>query len=182
LGRRGVRPPKRCPFPFRRILRGWTLIELVLVVCIIGIMASIAVPRFAASLRRQRVETAARRIVHDLRLAQRHARLSSTTRRVSFDLATNSYTVVGVADLDHPASNYVVRLGQEPYQTTILSVDFGGDAEIAFNGFSLPDSGGSVIIGAGNEAREISVDPDTGQATVSTVPVPPPPGPPSEKG
>ena len=44
--------------PVRR--RGFTLLELVMVTMIIAILASIAMPRFADSIARQRVEAAIR--------------------------------------------------------------------------------------------------------------------------
>jgi len=46
-------------------LRGFSMVELVLVVCIMAIVASMAVPRFANSLTRNRVEAAARRVAAD---------------------------------------------------------------------------------------------------------------------
>ena len=59
---------------------GFTLIELVMVLAIIGLITAIAAPRYAASLARYRAESAARRVAADLALARREAAASSSSR------------------------------------------------------------------------------------------------------
>ncbi len=147
-------------------LRGFSLVELVCVVVIIGILSVIAVPRFSNSIALQRVDAAARRVQVDLALARRQAKISTTSQTVAFDTETNSYRLVGMMDPDHPAAEYKVSLSEEPYSTTIVSADFGGDAEIIFDGWGAPDSGGSVLVQVGSHQKTINVDPNTGQASV----------------
>ncbi len=134
----------------------FTVIELVIVTAILAIVASIAVPRYASLLATQRVEAAARRIVADLSFAQRQARFTSASQAVTFNLALHEYS----------GSTTLVQLWEEPYGATIVSVDFGGDAEIEFDGFGVPDSGGSVVVQVGKRQKTVNVDADSGKAAV----------------
>lgn len=162
----GLRP--RYPYRARRRpnLRGFTLIELVIVVATVAILAAIAIPRMAGTLARRRIEFAAGRVVSDLRLAQRQARLSSASRTVQFDVASNSYRLLGVPSLNGPSGEYTVRLTDTPYEVSVVSASFGGDARLIFDGYGVPDSGGSVVLGSGGNQATISVDPASGTATV----------------
>ena len=152
--------------PYPPCYRALTLLELLMVMVIIGVITSIAVPRFAGAIANQRVEGAARRVVVDLALARRHAKTSTTSQTVSFNTVTNSYRLIGMTHPDHPDDEYKVWLSEEPYNATIVSAAFGGDAEIIFDGWGAPDSGGSVVVQVGSRQKTIDVDPDTGQVSV----------------
>ena len=144
--------------------RGFSMVELVCVVVIIAILSAIAVPRFCNSLARQRVEAVARRIVVDLALAQRHASSANVTQTVQFDVEANDYSLIGMPHPDHPGADFDIHVHEEPSGATLVSVDFGGDQELVFDIYGVPDSGGSVVILVGNQLRTITVDPDTGKA------------------
>jgi type II secretory pathway pseudopilin PulG len=153
-----------------RRLRGlapaFSLIEAVIVLLIIGIISAIAAPRYANALARQRVDAAARRIVADLSVAQRQAKSTTTSQTVDFDVLDDFYELVGMKHLDHASRTYKVVLSQEPYRAAIVSAALGGNTDIAFDGYGVPDSGGTVVIQAGQYQRTITVDADTGRATV----------------
>lgn len=148
-----------------RRVPAFSLVELTAVVVIIGILAAIAAPRFSSSLALQHVEAAARRLVVDLAFAQRRARSSNASQTVRFDSAAGTYSLIGMPHPDHAARDYGVSLQEEPYRTTLVSADFGGDQDIIFDVFGVPDSGGSVVIRVGSRVRTITVDADTGKAT-----------------
>ena len=153
----------------RRARLGFTLLELVVVMTIIGIVASIAVPRYANFVARGRADAAARRVVADLTFAQRLARQSGSTQRVSFSTDLDRYLLVGVPDPDHAGQDYGAALLVDPYQARINSVDFDGGSEIVFDGYGVLDNGGTVVVKVGDYARQIDVDPVTGRATICEV-------------
>lgn len=140
------------------------MLEVVCVIMIIATLAAVAVPRFGNTLARQRVDAAARRIVADLALAQRHARTTNASQTVRFTPATHAYTLIGMPHPDHPSSPYRVLLSEEPYRASIDSAEFGADLYIIFDVFGVPDSGGWVVISVGDHTRTVTVDARTGRA------------------
>jgi prepilin-type N-terminal cleavage/methylation domain-containing protein len=148
-------------------LRGFSLIELIMVVCILAIMSAVAVPRFAQGRVRFRADAAALRVAGDLKLARQRARQVSASQTVSFDVAVGTYSLTGLADLDHPAATYAVRLREPPYEVEMVSVDFGGDAQLIFDGWGVPDSGGTLVLRGADCAKTITVAAGTGQVTIT---------------
>lgn len=73
--------------------KGFSLIELIVVMGIMGILATFAVPAFQNYIRNQNLKTAARGITSDF-FATREKALSENVRyRITFDQASNSYTI-----------------------------------------------------------------------------------------
>jgi prepilin-type N-terminal cleavage/methylation domain-containing protein len=73
--------------------KGFTLIELIIVMGIMGILATIAAPHFQNYIGNQNLKTAARGITSDF-FATREKALSENVRyRITFDQASNSYTI-----------------------------------------------------------------------------------------
>ena len=145
---------------------GFTLIDLIVVMAIIAIVAAIATPRYANALTRYRAEAAARRVAADFELARQTAKSTSSSRTVKFDAVSDSYVIPNVRELDTAGTMYRVQLQDPPYQAQIVSVDLGGDWEITFDGFGMPDSGGFIIVRAGDYQYTVVVDPETGVAEV----------------
>ena len=144
------------------------VIRVITVTAIIGVLAAVALPRFAGAMANHRLEVAATRIVADLSLVQRQARTASASQTIRFELGDdNRYHLPTAEDIDHPGSVYTVELSEEPYQATLRSADFGGDTEIIFDGYGIPDSGGSVVIQVADQLKIITVDAETGRATVA---------------
>ena len=148
----------------RLVATGFTLIELTVVLMIIAILAVVSVPKFFDSMSFHRADSAARRIKADLELARKHAMVTSSDRTVSFQVGNDRYELSPfVPNLDHPTRNYSVELSGQPYYSSVITADFGGDNIVVFNGFGIPDSGGTVVIRHKNEERSIFLDAATGQ-------------------
>ena len=142
----------------RRTRKAFTLVEAVLVTAIIGILGAIALPRYAGFVATQQTQAAARRVMADLTLAQRQARLTSSPQVVEFDVGSGSYGLPSLADPDHKGETYSVDLSEDPYRATIVSATFGGDSTIVFDGFGVADAPGVVVVGVGRYRQTITVD------------------------
>ena len=145
---------------------GFSLLELVMVVAIIGVLAAIAAPRYGRAIARYRADMAARRIAADLALAGRAARTAGASKTVSFSVAGAEYTIPGLPSLRDSTADYRVVLSDSPYQAAVVSADFGGDADVAFDGYGTPDSGGSISIQVGEYTKTVVLDAGSGKATI----------------
>ncbi len=133
---------------------------------ILATLGAIAVPRYATALDRYHADATARRLVADLELARATARNTSASVTVTFDPGLNTYVMTGVDSLDHPGNTATLVLSDAPYRSELVSTGLGGDDEIVFDGFGVPDLGGAVLIRCGAEIRVIGVDDQTGVASV----------------
>ena len=150
-----------------RAATAFSLIELVVVLVVVGVVAAIAVPRYSGALIRYRVDAAANRVAADLELARAEASKTSRNCTIRFYTAGDWYRLEGVADfMRGTGADYDIYLDQEPYVAQIVSADFGGDDVVIFDGYGLPDSGGSVVVGAGFTQKTIVLDGQTGKATI----------------
>ncbi|MHC4985372.1 MAG: prepilin-type N-terminal cleavage/methylation domain-containing protein [Planctomycetota bacterium] len=145
---------------------GFTLLELVLVLAIVGVLAAIAAPRLAASSAVHRAESAAWRVKMDLALARHLAKTSCADQSIGFAVATDDYTLPGVADANDTSGIYTVQLDDRPYDATIVSADFNSSTTVTFDGYGNPSSGGSVVIQAGHVTKTVVLDADSGEAAV----------------
>ncbi|MDF1552563.1 MAG: GspH/FimT family pseudopilin [Deferrisomatales bacterium] len=163
--------------------RGFTLVEAMLVVALIGILAGIGGAYLLTQLPNMRVNGATRQLVGDLRLAKTLAVETGDEVYLVFDVAQNEYQVV--RDSDHndaydPGSDEIlktVRLpetyrGVEFYAHSGVpggEVTFGGDVA-EFTPRGTADTG-SVYLRPANDAgvrddrqRRVTVVGSTGRA------------------
>lgn len=157
------------PFAYQphRHTRAFTLIELTLVIALIAILSAVAVPHYASSLNRYRVELAAKRVVADIGIARAAARSSATGLTVNFASPANGYTLVGHPAVDGKSGDYAVKLSDEPYKVSLGSAAFGpspSSTSIQFTRYGVPVAGGTVIVSSGRYQKKIVIDGVTGRA------------------
>jgi len=133
---------------------GVTLIELVIVVTIMGIMAAIAVPRFAGASARRNLEVATQRLLADLRHTQQYALATSSSHYVAFNTATETYTVDAPSPAGSAAS-YSVRMLDPPMRTGVVSTTLASGRAV-FDGHGLIEVSGVVVISSGPYTRTIT--------------------------
>jgi Tfp pilus assembly protein FimT len=141
------------------------LIDLVVTVLLMGVLAAAVVPRFSGAVQRHRATSAAQRICADIRLAKNSAIASSASKRIDFNVAQGSYTLVGVASLDKPGTDYSQQLSGGTYESAIVSANLGGDASLTFDIHGQPDSGGTVVVRSGSLQVTVTINSATGEAT-----------------
>ncbi len=71
---------------------GFSLVEVMIVVALIGIVATIAVPNFQNYIRNRNLKTAAHEISSEFFVTRERALSESRTYRLVFDTANNRYT------------------------------------------------------------------------------------------
>lgn len=145
----------------------FTVVEIMLAVLIVGILTAGAAPRISLALRTARLDNACRRIKADLDWARQTALSKSSAVVVQFVPAAGSYSIVGAKNLDRSTPGYTVSLTDAPLKCTINSAALGGDANIVFDQYGQPDSGGTIVVGAGGSVRTVTIDAATGRVTFS---------------
>ena len=139
--------------------RAFSLIELVIVIVIIGIIAAIAVPRYASSLDNYRASLAARKVAADVAMAQAVARAASRSVTVTFDPALDHYTIEG-------GQSQRVNLSDAPFSSSVQA-DFGaGGSALVFDGYGRNNNPGILRLRSGQAQRTVTVDPVTGACTI----------------
>lgn len=128
--------------------RGFTIVELMTAVVIVGIAAAMAVPRMQKSYERMQFRAAVRDINSTLRLARSNAIASKTQFGVAFNTAPCTVTLfkdkVNPASYSFDAGDSVIRVDTLPPQFTYIGTD------CANNVLTFAPNGSSGFSGGGN--------------------------------
>jgi type IV fimbrial biogenesis protein FimT len=167
---------------------GFTLMEILVLLVVIGIMMSIAAPGFANFIANGRISSASNDLLSDLRLARsiastngRRAVVCASTNGTSCSSTVGDWRVGRIVFIDKNA-NAVFDAGETLVKYT-TGLPSNSNSNITMNGF--PSSyivfnsyGGMIPLGTGqfklcvtnaNQCRQISID-YSGRASVTKVP------------
>lgn len=158
-----------------RAVAGFTLLELVIVILIVGIIAAAAQPRFAGALANYRVDAAAHRLAADLGYASSLARVSSrpviirfyssgdgSLHYYRFDQLGDPHVPGRPADPSQASTWYTVWLNEDPYAAQWLEMP----AMVEFDIYGLPDRDAQWVIRCGPRQRTVTCVRSTGKASV----------------
>jgi len=110
--------------------KGFSLIELLVVVTLIGIIATIAGLNLVNYTKNRNLKSAARDVASDFAICKERAISESSTYRITFATGGNSYTIHNV---DNPAVPDVTKLFSEYGSDIVIqNADFAGGPQVDF--------------------------------------------------
>lgn len=181
--------------PKRMLHGGFTLVEVLIVVLILGIVATLALPTLQSGVAESKLSGASSEIAVALEYAQMVAMMSGEQTRVTID-ATNNTVLVELSkisgnimgaetelpenDIDikafvtaaHPASrgkDYNIVLAEENRfeGVDLVTATFGTGNSVTFDALGIPSDGGTVVLSLGSTQVTLTVDSLTGKVTSS---------------
>lgn len=148
--------------------QGFSLIEVVIVVTILGILAVVAIPNFYVSAAQNRSKLAAGKLAGDLKMFASEARAKSKNIEVNFwtvfePVNGNRYSAAQLNDPQHPNQVFTVKLSESPYQVSLSAAP----SEVIFDIYGLPNTGGTWVFNEGTETeRTVTLEQSTGKVTI----------------
>lgn len=153
----------------KKDIGGFTLIEIVVVIVLLGIITIVAVPQFTNTLASKRLYDAIEKLNDDLNYCRDYAISQHTNTYIRFGIANNRYRLfygdtyaTRVALYDPARSSAAWFTINSVYTNVSLqSVSFASNI-ISFDWWGTPSEGGSVVLTNGTNTHTISVSAETG--------------------
>ena len=151
-----------------RKLHGFSMIELVIVIVIIGSISTIAVPKFADAGSGRRLSAAKKTLIADVETAKLRARATSKIHVIKFYPDENRYIIFEGEDLKRESIVLVQDFDEEPYSVEINRTNLGADPYAVITAYG--DVSPGFRIGILENGTEITVDID-GVSDVGVTPL-----------
>ncbi len=146
---------------------GFTVVEMITVMAIIGILSAIMIPKYVETVQSMRLMNAGDKITDDIRLIYNQSIVEHDTTWFVADVANNNYGIYkgptpGTRTLIlDPSTNQqsVINISEAFPGVTMTNVNFGGNTEFMYDWWGTPSSGGVIEL---NNSLTITVVPETG--------------------
>ncbi len=152
--------------PANQTNKGFSLVELIVVIAIITILAEIAAPSYLAWIQNTKIRTAAESIQNGLQKARSEALLRNTRVQFMLDDTQSSWHVECVDSTkcpDLPGGQVEARSSKDGSANDI-SIAAGGATTVIFNNFGVKSGGDlvqvvvdSTVLNA-NDSRDLRID------------------------
>ena len=147
--------------------RGFSLVELIVVIVIIATLGAIAAPRFASADTSFRTSGAAHQLADAIRDAATQARNRSKSVRIRINATSNSFNAAVISPLEYIA---LYNTTDRPFKIDIIAVQFADSStSLTVNGFGVYSTSVNIKIGVGKAIQTVMVDADSGTVTIGSV-------------
>ncbi|MBI5591874.1 MAG: GspH/FimT family pseudopilin [Deltaproteobacteria bacterium] len=134
--------------------KGFTLLETMVVIAIVGIVSAVAIPNYMSWVSDNRMKAAVRDLKSNMNMAKLRAIRENATVAVVFRIATNSYEIFVDNGAGGGIASNGIRDGGEallqsatlPAGVTMREVVFNAATRCSFNGSGLPTDPGHVYM------------------------------------
>ncbi|HUP65796.1 MAG TPA: GspH/FimT family pseudopilin [Thermoanaerobaculia bacterium] len=129
--------------------RGYSLIELLVVVAIVGVLSLVMVPNFMSLYQSNRMKSAMRQFTSDVRGARQEAVTSYRFTKISIVPGTGTYRIEASPDLGTTWNVVSEKTMMEPItfaSTTFLDGDGDDDPEFIFRNNGTTATAGTIVI------------------------------------
>ena len=153
---------KGCPF---RLMNGVSLLELLVVISLLGILALIVFPAAGMGKDYYLLETTARSLAVNMRLAQSHAVTTNQATFLVFYRFSNRYYV------ELSGKKEWINIPEEIYICAINFPKAGGWETLRFNSLGTPNRGGHIgLENRRGDKLYVIITPVTGRVRISKSP------------
>ena len=144
---------------------GFTLLELMIVMILMGLMTALVVPVTGNTIARMELKTAAKKTASALRYCRNRAAMEKKTYIVGIDFADNILFVTEKKDSDKEPEDKNVKKYKLPEGVFIKKIDYNGkeidQGKFSFIFFPNGSCSGGTITLAGKRAKTFSIKVDT---------------------